>query len=140
METQALQPQKFRELVLQVLFSHDVHASDAQELCTLLSLELKVTKRHVKDALAKVEAIKNSLPEIDAVIHEYSTSYAIDRIQSVERAILRLALYELLFEKAVPHQIIISEAKRLAKKFATPDAAVFCQALLDGVYKAKCSS
>jgi transcription antitermination protein NusB len=140
METQALQPQKFRELVLQVLFSHDVHASDSQELCVLLSIELKVTKRHVKDALAKVEAIVNSLPEIDAVILEYSTSYAIDRIQSVERAILRLGLYELLLEKTVPYPVIVAEAKRLAKKFATPDAAVFCQALLDGVYKGKCSS
>lgn len=133
--TNSFPPQKFREMVLQLLFSQDVHTSDPDELCDVLMGELKVTRRHAKEAFAKMEAILKAQGEIDAVISKVSTSYAIDRIQSVERAILRLAIYELTVEKSVPPQIVIAEAKRLAKKFATADAAVFCEALLDSVYK-----
>lgn len=133
--TTQLPPQKFRELTLQFLFSQDVHASDPHELCEFLMRELKVSRKHVQEACIKVEMILAARTQIDAAITEISTSYALDRIQSVERAILRLAVFELLVEKSIPHQIIIAEAKRLAKKFSTPDAVIFCQALLDALVK-----
>ncbi len=130
-------PQKFRELVFLLLFSQDVHASDPESLFEVVASELKVSHKHIKAAWEKVEAIVASLSEIDAEISTVSTSYDFHRIQKVELAVLRLSCYEMLYEKKLVVPIIIAEAKRIAKKFATPDAAAFCQALLDAMAKSK---
>ena len=132
-----LPPQKFRELVFLLLFSTDSHESDLEELFATVGHELKVSQPNVKLAWEKVEEIQKYLVDIDEKITEISTSYDFFRIQKVELAILRLAFYELLFEKKLSVPIIIAEAKRIAKKFATEDAASFCQALIDAVVKEK---
>lgn len=130
-------PQKFREIVFLLLFSQDSHASDPEALVDAVSHELKVSKHSVKEGWKKYETIQSQLPEIDAEVSAVSTSYDFHRIQKVELAVLRLSCYELLFEKDLAPSIVIAEAKRIAKKFATPDAASFCQALLDGLVKLK---
>ena len=135
----AMPPQKFRELIFLLLFSEELHPSDPDALIETVSRELKVRTREVKAAWDKVVEITLQLPEIDAEISRVSTSYDFPRIQKVELAVLRLSCYELLFDKKLAASIVIAEAKRLAKKFATPDAAQFCQALLDSVVKSKAS-
>lgn len=132
--------QKFREVIFLLLFSQDANSNDPQNLCDLLMDELKITRKNVQEAYEKAETITNSLDQIDAFISDISTSYSIDRIQRVDCTILRLAIFELLIEKALPQEVIIAEAKRLAKKFSTPDAVVFCQALLDALVKKQLSS
>ncbi len=132
-------PQKFRELVFLVLYSQDVHASEPEELFSTICHELKVSAKAVQAAWEKAEAISRLLPDIDAEISAASTSFDFFRIQKVELAVLRLSCYELLFEKKLALAIVIAEAKRLAKKFATPDGADFCQAILDAIAKTKAS-
>lgn len=128
-------PHKFREIVFLLLFSRETHESSQDELVSLVMQELKVSRKHVLDALKKVDQILANLSDIDADISEVSTSYEFHRIQKVELNILRLAFYELQHEKALDAAVVISEAKRLAKKFAAPDAASFCQALIDAKLK-----
>lgn len=130
-----LPAQKFREIVFQLLFSYDHHQSDPKELANFLMGELKVSKKALKEAEEKVRAILAEQEMIDSKIREVSTSYDLERIHRVERAILRLSAYELLVEKKLDIAIVIAEAKRLAKKFSTQDAASFCQALLDALAK-----
>ncbi len=130
-------PQKFREILFLLLFSEELHSSDPDELIDTVTKELKVRKNEVRAAWEKLSEITKVLPEIDSDIAAVSTSYDFHRIQKVELAVLRLSCYELLFEKKLAAPIVIAEAKRIAKKFATPDAASFCQALLDSVVKIK---
>lgn len=132
-----ISPQKFRETVLMLLFSKDFHDADATDLVELVSAELKVSASVVKKAECKLNQIMQNLDQIDAVITKNSTSYDLNRIQRVERSILRLAVYELLYEKTLDKEIVIAEAKRLAKKFSTPEASLFCQAIVDGVCKTR---
>ena len=73
--------------------------------------------------------------EIDAVIVTHSQAYDLERIPRVERNIVRLGIYELLFSPDVPRKVVIAEAMRLARKFATKEAASFVNALMDSVYK-----
>jgi len=75
------------------------------------------------------------LTDIDLRLGQVSKSYDFSRIQTVEKNILRLGVYEAIFEKTVPPAVIMSEAVRLAKKFATPESAAFVNALLDAAYK-----
>jgi N utilization substance protein B len=109
---------------------------DEQEIRALLMRELSVTRRTVRMAQLYVDQILQLGPELDAQIRAMSTAYAFERIQTVERVILRLALYEMLHDEAVPPKVAISEAIRLARKFSTPAAALFVNAILDGIYQA----
>jgi len=91
----------------------------------------------VRLAKAYVEQILLKLPELDKHIKEACSNYDLERIQSVEVNVLRLSLYEILYEKDVPEKVAIAEGIRLAKKFSVKDAIPFVNAILDQVYKNK---
>ena len=129
--------QKFREILFQLLYSYDVGNPDEEEMVPLIMKEVSVTKKNVKEAQTKVRFILKKLPEIDAIIAKTSVSYSFERIQSVERNILRLGVFELIYDEDMPPKAAIAEAMRLARKFVTPESAAFVNALLDNIYKAK---
>lgn len=132
----SLPPQKFREIVFQLLFALDLGGEADIELIPFLMHCLSVTKKQVRLAYEKAEAILNVKLELDDWIEKSSKEYALARIKSVEKNVLRLALYELLFEKTLSLKIIISEAHRLTRKFGTPEGASFVNALLDHFHHA----
>ncbi len=132
----SLSPQKFREIIFQALYSLDIGHADEEAILELMMGELSVTKKNVRLAQEKVEKIRHKLAEIDPMIASVSTSYTFDRIQTVTKNILRLAVYELLFEKDVPPKVVMAEAIRLSRKFSSPESASFTNALLDHLYKA----
>jgi len=127
--------QKYREIVFQILYSREFPVSDAEETALMLMGELKVTKRSVLEANQRVAHIFEKLPEIDAVIGAASKEYSFDRISRVEKTVLRLGVYELMHDPAIPPLVAIAEAIRLTRKFGTPESAQFVNALLDLVYK-----
>lgn len=131
----ALQPQKFREIVFQLLYGRDMGRASEENMVELCSNELKVTKKNVKEAQEVVNKICSKLEEIDSQITQTSYAYTFERIPGVERNILRQAIYDLLYNKTLPHQIVIAEALRLAKKFSTKESASFVNAILDCLYK-----
>lgn len=131
----ALPPKKMREVVFQLLYSHDTGRSEEQSSVSLLMKELQMARSSIYQAMDKASCIHQSLQEIDATITETVHSYAFDRIQSVERNILRLAIFELMIDKTVPPKVAIAEAMRLARKFSTPESANFVNAILDNIYK-----
>jgi N utilization substance protein B len=133
----ALPPQKFREIVFQLLYSQDFTAQDQQESIPFMMHELKVTRKSVAEALQMANQIAQKLIEIDAEIGACSTDYAFERISRVERTILRLGLYELLHRSDLPPKVAIAEAIRLCRKFGTPEGAQYVNAILDTVSKKK---
>lgn len=78
--------------------------------------------------------IKN-IKKIDDLIKEYAPKYPIDRIAKVDLAVLRLSLYELLFEKKNPPKVIINEAVELAKEFGSENSSSFVNGVLGTVLK-----
>lgn len=129
----ALSPQKFREIVFQLIYSDDFGGDTG--VVEMLMAQLAVTKRIVREASILKDKILEKRQEIDAVISEHSESYDFERIPRIERNVIRLGIYELLFSEDVPPKVAISEAVRLSRKFATPEAATFVNAVLDSVYK-----
>jgi len=130
-----LPPQKFREIVFQLLYSHDFAPVETEETVPFLMNELKVTKKSVRDAHVRMQAILEKLPEIDARIAAASEIYAFDRISRVEKTLLRLGIFELLYDDTVPPLVAIAEGIRLCRKFGTRESADFVNAILDKVYK-----
>lgn len=130
----ALAPQKLREMILQLLFSQTFPPSEGEETALWLMEELKVSKKAALEALAQVKRVIEHLPEIDEKIGAHSTEYTFERISGVEKAALRLAFFEFLFESAIPRKVIFSEAIRLTRKFASPEGAHFVSALLSAAF------
>jgi N utilization substance protein B len=131
----SLPQQKLREVIFQLLYSQDLGKAKADDMIALLMNELAITKKKVKEGQDKLAAIQSHQNDIDAIIAKTSTSYAFERIQSVERNILRLGVYELLYDVDIPPKVAIAEAMRLARKFGSPESAAFVNAILDNVYK-----
>lgn len=131
----AIPQKKFREVVFLLLYSYDLGPPDEKEQVKFIMDELEVTKQAVRKAHERMLEIVEKLPAIDVLITEKATSYEFERIQSVERNVLRLGVYELLFDETIPAKVALAEALRLAKKFGTPESASFVNAILDSIYK-----
>ncbi len=73
--------------------------------------------------------------EIDAVIRNAAEHWDLDRMVAVDRNILRLAAYEILYRQDIPAAVTIDEALEIAKKFSTQESASFINGLLDRIAK-----
>lgn len=133
----ALSQQKSREILFQLLFSHDFSDVDDEELCEFVMQQFYVTRRAVKEILVQRKQILEHLAEIDAKIASYSQSYEFHRIPKVELNVLRLAIYEMLYVPSLPPKVSIAEAIRLTRKYSTAESSSFINALLDALYKAE---
>lgn len=133
----ALSRQKFREIILQLLYSQDITRPDESLMLELMMSELAVSKKNVKLAQEKATQIHSLIPTIDPLIASVSSTYDIDRIHITTKNILRLGVFELFFDQETPHKVAIAEAIRLSRKFSTPESASFVNALLDELYKRK---
>lgn len=82
-----------------------------------------------------INGIKENQTQIDSLIAESLTNWTMDRIPRVDRNILRIAVYELLFQKDVPVNVVISEAVKLAEDLSTDDSAAFVNGTLANIVK-----
>ncbi|HKP92956.1 MAG TPA: transcription antitermination factor NusB, partial [Chthoniobacterales bacterium] len=73
------------------------------------------------------------LPEVDERIRKYCANYDFHRISAVDRNVLRLAIYEMLYRDDIPPVVSINEAIELAKTFGGPDSGRFVNGILDRV-------
>ncbi|UTC61421.1 transcription antitermination factor NusB [Treponema sp. OMZ 787] len=74
-----------------------------------------------------------NIAEIDKAIQSNLDNWVIERLNSVDKAILRLSVYSLLYQKDTPPPIVIDEAINLAKDFGTDDSYKFVNAVLDSI-------
>jgi N utilization substance protein B len=84
-----------------------------------------------------VEGITQSYAEIDDRIASFSHKWSIDRMPSVDRAILRVAVWEILFNEEVPDPVAVAEAVNLAKEYSTDESGLFVNGLLSAISNTK---
>ena len=77
------------------------------------------------------------LLEIDRLLAKYATNWALARMAVVDRNILRMGTFELLFDNETPPKVVINEAVELAKRFGTADSGKFVNGVLDSIHKAE---
>ncbi len=91
-------------------------------------------KGQVPDYLVKlVEGVAAHQEELDALIRQNSEHWRLERMAAVDRNLLRLALYELLHEPAIPAKVVINEAVELAKRYGSEESGAFINGILDRV-------
>jgi transcription antitermination protein NusB len=128
---------KQREILFLLLYSFDMGKTNPDsEIIDLIAQECKVAASHVKNVMKRFEDIRPHIAACDEIISKSLTEYSLQRVFSTDRNILRLAVYELEFEKKLPCKIIFSEAKRLAKKFSMAESISFVQSVLGTIQAA----
>lgn len=129
--------QKFREIVFQLLYSLDFDNSDLEEVGSMVMRQFLVPRTAVRQAQEKVHAIWNLKEELDEKIGSRAKEYSLERLPRVELTLLRLGIYEMLHSD-LPPKVAMSEAIRLARKFATAEGASFVNGVLDNIYQEFC--
>lgn len=126
---------KARESALQILFQLEFNYSKVEKTISQFWKEIKAAENIRDYSVWLVKGILTHQKEIDDLIQSISDHWRISRMAIVDRNILRIAVFELLFEKNVAPAIVINEAIEIAKKYSTEDAAAFVNGILDGIRK-----
>jgi N utilization substance protein B len=82
-----------------------------------------------------VNGVLAHAPELDAVLQPIAPEWPIDQIARMDRLVLRIGLYELLYEKSVPPKVVINEAVELAKAFGGENSSKFINGVLGTVLR-----
>lgn len=130
-----------REFAVQCLFQLDHNATPFEEALPRI-LELKrddgtrvaPTGKAREFAEELIRGVLGSKADVDQRIRSAAQNFQLDRIGGVERAILRLAIYEMTHNLDVPPVVIINEALEISKRYAGEDAAKFVNGVLDRIH------
>ncbi len=124
-----------REFALQILYQMDVtNDRSIDSLNAFWKTTEKPVEDSVKDFAAElVKGVLGNIAQIDKKIVEYATNWHIQRMAIVDRNILRLSCYELVFRQDIPPKVSINEAVELAKKYSVPEAGKFVNGILDKI-------
>jgi transcription antitermination factor NusB len=124
-----------RELSLQILYRIDItHEAPDEALSNFWPTQEKPTQEEVKNFTAElVRGVIQNLAVIDSKISEYAANWQLKRMAVVDRNILRLSCYELLFREDIPPKVSINEAVELAKKYSVQEAGKFVNGVLDRI-------
>jgi N utilization substance protein B len=124
---------KARELAMQLLYQRDLAKSDPEEAMALFWEHFPAGSEVREFCAQLLRGTVDRLNVIDELLAEASEHWSLGRMSVVDRNILRLATYELLDRPDIPPSVSINEALEIAKKYSTPDAAVFINGVLDRV-------
>ena len=101
--------------------------------------ELARQRRRIEDAFLYAQSLVRGTvdhrEEIDSMIRGQADNWRLERMPAVDRNILRLAIYEMLYERDTPKLVVVDEAIELAKKFGSEQSGRFVNGLLDGLLK-----
>ena len=124
-----------RECALQMLYEFDV-GNHAVAAILDTFWEMNEHPKKVREFANQLfQGSVGCLKEIDKAIQLHTKNWRLSRMAAVDRNILRLAVYELLFDSKTPGTVVINEALEIAKKFSTHESAQFVNGILDSVKK-----
>jgi len=123
---------KGRELAVQMLYQWDISRQPIERVLESfwqLTEGPEASRRYTRRL---VTGTLNNLEQIDRLISQHAEHWRLDRIATVDKNIMRLAIYEFLYEDT-PEKVVINEALEVTKKFSTPTAVQFINGILDAV-------
>jgi N utilization substance protein B len=124
-----------RETALQVLFQLDVNGdkSDIENVVRHWAEEFAVPEQSVPFALELVKGTLENQQEIDEKLGGLSEGWGLNRMANVDRNLLRLATYEILYHPEIPGRVTMNEAIEIAKIFGSGESGKFINGILDKI-------
>lgn len=126
---------KARKAALDLLYESDIRKGSATELLSKRVTEMEYEAREFTKEL--IDGIELNKRKIDELIATYAQGWDMDRMPVLDRNILRLAIFELLWSQSVPEAVAISEALELATNFSTEDSSKYINGVLGKVLEIK---
>lgn len=124
-----------RELALKVLFQIDVGYQDPEVALALTLAGDKLDEDTARFAGELVRGTVRHLAAIDDTLSRLSPEWSLRQMAGVDRNVLRLGAYELMFHEGVPDAVAINEAVDLAKVYSTPESGRFVNGILGALAK-----
>ena len=126
-----------RTIAMQSLFEWDFN-NQAGDLKEIINTHLREFSEAPEDSgfvFELTEGVAKNLPSIDEIITKHAPEWPMDQIPVVDRNVLRLGVYELMFLKQVPPKVAINEAVELGKTFGGESSGKFVNGVLGTIYK-----
>jgi N utilization substance protein B len=124
---------KSREFALQVLYQLNITKQEAITALTRFQEHFSPNKEADEFLKRLVLGVLEHCQEFDRLIEQYSENWHLDRINMVDRNILRMALFELLYCEEIPPKVTINEAIDLGKRYGSEDSGSFINGILDRI-------
>ena len=121
---------KARTVALQVLFEVDRAGHDPEEILGRLVEEISLSEEGALFARELVDGVLKNKERIDSTIQTYAPAWPVAQLAAIDRNILRLAIFEILFNNKVPVKAAINEAVELAKTFGSENSPKFVNGVL----------
>mgnify|MGYP000917575504 CR=1 FL=1 len=123
-----------REIALQVLFQLDIQKDEQHspdEIVDQWAAEFALSPSYIPFAKDLVKGTLDHKEHIDRHLSELSTEWSISRMPGVDRNLLRLAAFEILYRPDIPFSVTINEAVEIAKRYGGADSGRFINGILD---------
>jgi transcription antitermination protein NusB len=127
-----------RTIAMQTLFSWDFNGKKEPDLNVLIEQNFRQFAPKFNDhgfVKSIINGVIKNEAEIDKYITKYATEWPLDQITIVDRNILRIGVYELIFDKDIPSKVAINEAIEIAKTFGGESSGKFVNGVLGAIYK-----
>ena len=128
------QKRLMRKIVFESLFQIDIKDSSLEDIFFTfekITEGLKLDEKNIDEAKTYIRDIYQNKQEYDNIIEKYSEGWSLERIGSVEKAVMRIFIYELTNKKEIPTKVILNEATELTKTYSTQKAASFVNGIMD---------
>jgi len=120
-----------RENALQVLFQIEFNSGDLDEVLEEFRQSRRVKEKEREYGEHLVRGVIDHREEIDKIIQSHSKNWRISRMDLIDRNLLRLAAFEMIYQPDLAPAIIINEAVEIAKKYGGKESATFINGILD---------
>lgn len=127
---------KAREIALQVLFQLEAGEEDftPEEAFSLFCRNFEAPAETRNFGWDLVSGVRSNLADLDGRLSKASEHWRIDRMSPVDRNILRLALFEMIYLDDIPIKVSLNEAVDLGKRFGTEESGSFINGILDHIH------
>lgn len=128
------QRRKAREVALKVLYKLDILNIDSKEAVELFWNNFEAHEGVKEFSSLLIEGTWKNRGEIDSLISSYSENWSLARMSRVDKSILRMAVYELLYCNDIPPKVTLNEAIDLGKLYGSENSGAFINGILDALY------
>ena len=127
-----------RKLAMKILYQKDLRPDDLNDIIEQFFCDSNYTDDTKNWAIELSEAVYNKIDDCDEIITRYAIDWDIERVNLIDKNILRIAIYELKHTET-PINIILNEAIEISKKCSTDEAPKFINGILGNFVKKECS-
>jgi len=125
-----------RETAMKMLYGKDFGCDDPYDVVLEISgVEVEAEQSDIDFAESLITGVLEHKDEIDSIIADKSAGWSTDRMPKVDLSVLRIAVYELLFDKSAPKKVIINEAVRIATRYGGDNSPKFVNGVLGNIVR-----